>query len=88
MKRKDYIDILSKMFTTKETKLFEHYYSHRYGFYDFWDKNTMSQNDYEYLMMELKHLEYIKIDLKTQTSFDGAIIHITAKGVEYANENK
>lgn len=85
MKDKYYVSILSKMYTYKTDAYNEHLRAANFEFYDFWNKNEITKEDYEKMILALRQSGYIDIKPKSIYSYDGAIIKITAEGVIYAN---
>ena len=76
------------MYVKKNDILNERYISYTYSFYDFFNDKEETKEEYENVLKELYKSGYVKIDLKSLSSFDCATIKITAKGVTYIEENK
>ncbi len=88
MNKETSLKILSQMYVKKNDILNERYISYTYSFYDFFNDKEEMKEEYENILKELYKSGYVKIDLKSLSSFDCATIKITAKGVTYVEENK
>ena len=88
MNKETSLKILSQMYVKKNDILNERYISYTYSFYDFFNDKEETKEEYENVLKELYKSGYVKIDLKSLSSFDCATIKITAKGVTYVEENK
>ena len=88
MNKETSLKILSQMYVKKNDILNERYISYTYSFYDFFNDKEETKEEYENVLKELYKSGYVKIDLKSLSSFDCATIKITAKGVTYVEENR
>lgn len=70
MKDKYYVSILSKMYTYETDAHNEHFRAANFEFYDFWNENEISKEDYEKTMLALRQSGYIDITPKSRYSYD------------------
>lgn len=61
---------------------------HNYSLYQFFNENELTKKEYEDILREAYLSGYVTIKLKYPSTFDGAIVKITKKGVLYVEENK
>ena len=88
MNEKKKLELLSKMYAKKQDVLNEHFIMHNYSFYQFFDENELTKDEYENILREAYLSGYVTVKLKSPSTFDGAIVKITEKGVLYVEENK
>lgn len=76
------------MYKKRQDVLNEHFIVYNFSFYQFFNENELTKEEYKNILKNAYLSGYVTVKLKDPSTFDGASLKTTEKGVLYVEENK